>query len=93
MDPTSAPGLAAFILFHVVSLFVAWGTRLADGSRIEGVCQLGFFATMFGIAMSACFCGHIELGFSVPSGVTLVAMVLMAVADFRPTQEPVGRLH
>lgn len=93
MEPISVQALAGLILLHLAALAIAWGTRLATGSRVEGISQLSFFVAMFGIAMSACFCCQIELGFSVPSGVTLMVMVLTAVADFRPTQEPAGRLH
>jgi hypothetical protein len=92
MDPVSVPVVAALILLHAVAIVIAWATRLATGSRLEGLSQLGFFAAMFGIGASALFFCQIEFGFSVPSGITLVAMVLTAVADFRPTQEPVGRL-
>ena len=92
IDPISAKAVAALILLHVSALVIAWCTRLVTGTRWEGLSQLGFFLAMFGIGASACFCCQIEFSFSVPSGVILVAMVLTAVADFRPTQEPAGRL-
>jgi hypothetical protein len=93
MDSLSFQGLTGLVFLHAAALAVAWATRLANGSRLESVLQGGFLLAMFGVAASALFCCQIELGFSIPSGVTLVVMVLAAVADFRPTQEPAGRLH
>jgi hypothetical protein len=92
MDPVSVRLIIALAILHAVGLIAAWATRLARSPRIEAISQVSFFAAMGGIGLSACFCCQIELGFSVPSGVTLMAMVLMAVADFRPTHEPAGRI-
>jgi hypothetical protein len=93
MDSLSVGGLSGLISLHAFALAVAWGTRLASGSRVESLMQFGFLLAMFGVAACALFTCQIELGLSMPSGVTLVIMVLAAVADFRPTQEPAGRLH
>ena len=93
MEPISTQVVAGWVVLHIVALLAAWCTRLASGSSLEGFTQLGFYAAMACVGVVACFCGQLELGFSVPSGITLVAMVLLAVVDFRPTQEPAGRLH
>jgi hypothetical protein len=92
MDSISMPVLAGFVSLHLAGLAAAWATRLARGSRAEPMSQLAFFAIMGAIGLTACLCCRIELEFSVPSGVTLMAMVLTAVADFRPTHEPAGRI-
>jgi hypothetical protein len=93
MDPISARAIAAWILVHVGALAAAWGTRVAAGSRLESLFQIAFFVAMLCVGAVACMSCQLQLGFSVPSGVTLVLMVLAAVVDFRPTLEPVGRMH
>jgi hypothetical protein len=93
MEPISTPALSAWILVHVGALTIAWGTRLATGSRFELLSQLGFFLAMACVGGVACCFSQLELGLSVPSGVTLVGMVLMAVVDLRPTHEPASRLQ
>jgi hypothetical protein len=93
MDSLSLSTVTVLALLHVAALFAAWSTRLTNGSRLESLSQLACFAGMIAVGAAGCFCCQIELGFSLPSGVTLVVMVLAAVADFRPTQEPVGRLQ
>ncbi len=93
MDPISIPALAVWIGVHATGLFVAWITRLASGSRLETIAQFGFFTAMGVVGVTACFCCQFQLSFSVPSGITLVVMVLLAIVDFRPTHEPVGRMQ
>lgn len=93
VDATSSSTILILAVLHILALVLAWTTRLATGSRHEAISQLACFAAMAGVGAAGCFCCQIELGFSVPSGVTLVAMVLMAVVDFRPTQEPAGRVQ
>lgn len=93
MDPISTRVVAALFLVHCGALVAAWGTRVATGSRLEALSQIAFFAAMVCVGTSGCLCCQLELGLSVPSGVTLVAMVFTAVVDFRPTQEPVGRMQ
>jgi hypothetical protein len=92
VDSLSASAIAVLVLLHVAALISAWVTRLTNGSRHESLSQLACFAAMAVVGAAGCFCCQIELGFSLPSGVTLVVMVLTAVVDFRPTQEQVGRL-
>jgi hypothetical protein len=93
MDPLSTRAIVAWCFMHLLAILVAWGTRLATGTRCEALSQLGFLAAMLGVAATACWCCQLALGYSVPSGMTLVGMVLLAVVDLRPTQEQVGRLH
>jgi hypothetical protein len=93
MEPISIQAVAALAVLHLAAIAAAWTTRLTTGSRMEALSQLGCFAAMIAVGAVGCFCCQLELGLSVPSGVTLVIMVLMAVVDFRPTQEPAGRLH
>jgi hypothetical protein len=93
MEPISIQAVAALAFLHLAAIAAAWTTRLAVGSRMEALSQLGCLLAMIVVGAVGCFCCQLELGLSVPSGVTLVIMVLMAVLDFRPTQEPAGRLH
>jgi hypothetical protein len=93
MDAITIETQSGLIVVHALALAIAWGTRLANGSRLESLLQFGFLLAMLGVAACGLLCCQIELGFSIPSGVTLIVMVLAAVADFRPTQEPAGLLH
>ena len=89
MAPLASPVLFAFIAFHLAALACAWATRLAIGSRVEGVVQLAFFAALAAVGFVTWSSHQLDPGLGIPSGATLVAMVLMAVSDFRRTHEPI----
>jgi hypothetical protein len=80
--------LVGLVALHFAAVVTAWGTRVAAGSRAEGFLQLVFLASMAGVGLSAWYCHGHDLGLGIPSGLTLTAMVLTAVTDFRRTHEP-----
>jgi hypothetical protein len=77
----------AWIAFHILALGSACGTRIAAGSVLEGLAQLGFFACMAVIGAATFVCQQMEAAW-VWSGITLVLMVILAVVDFRRMLEP-----
>lgn len=85
----AAPWIAGWILLHVGGLALAWGTRIGSGARAEPFVQLAFMAAMAAIAATAMICHHQGSGITMPSGVTLVVMVVAAVSDIgrRPLPE------
>ena len=87
--------IVAWIVLHVGALATAYGTRVAAGSRLEGVLQITFFAAMLMIAGAIWACQETHAGAWGLSSITLVAMVLTAVVDFRKLGEPraVGRVY
>jgi hypothetical protein len=89
--PTAA--VAAYVVLHFGAIASAWGTRLAVGSRVESIMQLAFLVALAAIGFSTWFCHEHDLGLGIPSGMTLIAMVLMAVTDMRRTHEPHHHRH
>jgi hypothetical protein len=89
MDPISSGAAFGWITLHGVALAAAWGTRVATSPRIELAIQACFLAAMAAVGGTAWVCHQLELGLWIPSAVTLVAMVLTAVTDFRQTHESV----
>jgi hypothetical protein len=93
MAPVATPLLFAFLALHITALACAWGTRLSMGTRIEGFVQLAFLFALAAVGLVA-WTGHrLEPGLGLPSGATLIVMVLMAVGDFRRTHEPTHGSH
>lgn len=88
MDPISPWPVAAWVAMHVGAIAAAWATRLAVGSRAEGVFQILFFGAMAGVGLAAGVGHYLELHLWAPSVGTLITMVLTAVVDFRRTCEP-----
>jgi len=88
MESLSTVWLAGLLALHFGAIGTAWATRIAAGSRAEGLLQLLFLLAMAGVALSAWYCHGHDLGLGIPSGLTLTAMVLTAVTDFRGTHEP-----
>ena len=93
MAPAATSLLSAFIAFHVAALALAWGTRLAIGSKAESVVQTTFLVALAIVGFVAWSSHRIEPGLGIPSGATLVAMVLVAVGDFRRTHDPAHGTH
>jgi hypothetical protein len=77
----------AWIAFHLAALAVAFGTRVAAGSRLENVCQLFCFAAMVLVGIAIWFCQQAQAGSWGLSAATLIGMVLTAVVDFRKLGE------
>jgi hypothetical protein len=93
MDPLSLCTVIAWVALHVGAILIAWGTRVAIGSRAEVMLQLAFFAIMGAVGLAAAVCHALELGLWAPSVGTLILMVLTAVVDFRRTHEPAQIAH
>jgi hypothetical protein len=77
-----------WIFLHVLSFAWACGTRVAAGSRLETLAQLGFFVALAAIGASA-FLGRLVDASWIWSAVTFMAMVITAIVDFRHVGEPV----
>jgi len=87
MQPGSVWFVIGWIALHFVALASACGTRIAAGSCVENFMQLCFFAAMAAIGAATWVCQHLEVAWCW-SAITLVAMVLTAVIDFRRMSEP-----
>ena len=75
--------IAAWLLLHCGALSAAWGTRILAGSRAEIHVQIAFLLAMGGVGLAAWFCYHLQSELWILSAVTLIAMVLAAISDFR----------
>lgn len=94
MDAGYAWIVVAWIVLHIAALAAAYGTRIAAGSCLEMLAQVVFFAAMSLVGAAVWICQQAEAGSWGLSAVTLVAMVLTAVVDFRRLGDPahsVGR--
>jgi hypothetical protein len=91
MSLLAVSALVGFVGLHIAAIVCACGTRIASGSRVESLFQSLFYITMTAVGLAMIYCHQRELGLGIPSGATLVAMVLLAVIDCRRTQEPVHR--
>ena len=87
MESGSAWLVIGWIALHLAALATACGTRVAAGSSVENVVQLGFFAAMAVVGGTAWICQHLDAAWCW-SAITLVAMVLTAVVDLRRSNEP-----
>jgi len=75
--------IVVWIALHVVALAIAYGTRVAAGSRVEFLSQFAFFAAMLMVAFAIWACQETHAGAWGLSAITLIGMVLTAVVDFR----------
>jgi hypothetical protein len=89
MDATSLGLVVGWLVLHAGALLWAWATRIALGTRLEVPMQIGFFVAMSGVAGAAWVSKQLDLAIWIVSAVTLMAMVLTAVIDFRRLGEPV----
>ena len=87
MEAGSVWFVIAWIALHIAALAAACGTRIAAGSAVENLVQLGFYAAMAGVGAATWICQHLDVTWCW-SAMTLVAMVLTAVIDFRRVSEP-----
>ncbi len=89
MHLVSAWPITAFLALHLGAIACAVGTRVAAGSRFEFVFQFLFLAALVAVGVSTWCCHSEVLGIGIPSGITLIAMVLLAVTDLCRTHEPI----
>lgn len=87
MQPGSTLLVVGWIGLHFFALAAACGTRIAAGSYVEKLAQACFFAAMAAIGLATWICQQFDLGWTW-SAITLMAMVLTAVIDFRRVSEP-----
>ena len=87
--------IVVWITLHFGALAVAYGTRVAAGSCVEGLTQVVFYVAMLLIALAIWTCQEAHAGAWGLSAVTLIAMVLTAVVDFRKFGEhrSVGHMY
>jgi hypothetical protein len=91
MDQLSTWVVAGFFTLHFGAIVCAWGTRVALETRFEAASQCMFLLVMAAVGFAAWFCLSEDIGLGIPSGATLIVMVLTAVSDFRRTHEPAHR--
>jgi hypothetical protein len=84
----SSCAVLALIALHIGAVAAAWGTRVSAGSRAEGFVQLAFLLGMIGVGCCAWYCRQPDSGLGLASGTTVVAMMLLAIVDFRRTHDP-----
>ncbi|HEY4231869.1 MAG TPA: hypothetical protein VGM76_00445 [Lacipirellulaceae bacterium] len=84
----SSCAVLALIALHLIAVAAAWGTRVSAGSRAEGFVWLAFVLGMVAVGCCAWYCHQPDSGLGLPSGMTVVAMMLLAVVDFSRTHEP-----
>lgn len=75
--------IAAWILFHITAIAIAYATRVSTGSSLEGLVQIAFFTAMLVMGGAIWACQQVHAGAWGLSAVTLIVMVLTAVVDFR----------
>ena len=75
--------IAGWIVLHIAGIFAGWATRLVTGSRIDLLLQVTFFTLLCGLSGVAWWSHQLEHGLWIPTGFTMVTMVLMAVTDLR----------
>ena len=84
-----------WIVLHLTGIAVAYGTRISAGSCLEGLIQFAFYAAMLVIGGAIWACQQAHAGAWGLSAITLIAMVLTAVVDFRRLGDarPVGEAY
>jgi hypothetical protein len=87
--------IVVWIALHIAALGAAYGTRVAAGSHLEGLTQAVFYAAMLMMGFAIWACQQVHSGAWGLSAVTLIAMVLTAVVDFRKLGEhrSVGQMY
>ena len=96
MDAGYAWIVFAWIALHLAALAAAYGTRIAAGSKLENLAQIVCFAAMAMIGAAVLVSQQAQAGSWGLSAVTLMAMVLTAIVDFRKLHDsahPVGHTH
>ncbi len=88
MDFGSVWATSGFLALHLGAIACACGTRVAAGSPCERSFQFLFLLALGAVGMATWYCRDATLGLGIPSGMTLIAMILVAVTDFRRAHEP-----
>jgi len=88
MELVSVWAVNGFLALHLGAIACACGTRVAAGSRCERPLQLLFLFALGAVGVTTWYCRSGSLGLGIPSGMTLIVMVLLAVTDFRRTYDP-----
>jgi hypothetical protein len=88
MNSLPAWQIAGFIALHFGAITCALGTRIAAGSRYEALFQFLFLPSLAAIGLATWYCHSESLGIGIPSGITFMSMVLLAVTDFRRVHDP-----
>ncbi len=81
--------LTSFVFLHLGALACAWCTRVSAGSRFELCFQYLFLLALSAVGIATWYGHSVDFGRGIPSGITLISMVLLAVTDFRRYHEPV----
>lgn len=87
MDIGSDWIVVGWIALHTLALACAGGTRVAAGSRLEWLAQLGFYVALSAVGIATWVGPRVEAGWTW-SAMTFMAMVITAVVDFRRDAEP-----
>lgn len=87
MATGSAWLIVGWIALHIMALAWACGTRVAAGSRVEGLAQFGFYVALAMVGVAMLIGKQAEVGW-IWSAMTFMAMVITAVIDFRHAGEP-----
>jgi hypothetical protein len=87
--------IAVWVALHVAALVTAYGPSVAAGSSLESITQLAFYGAMMLMGAAIWACQQTHVGTWGLSAVTLIAMVLTAVVDFRKMGDTrhVSHLH
>jgi hypothetical protein len=88
MNSLPAWQLAGFLALHLGAIACAFATRIAAGTRYEVVFHCLFLPALAAVGLATWYCHSAAIGIGIPSGSTLIAMVLLAVTDFHRTHEP-----
>jgi hypothetical protein len=83
MEFSESLWIVGWIFLHTAGIFAGWATRLVTGSRLDLLLQVAFFTLLCGLSGVAWWSHQLEHGLWIPTGFTMVAMVLMAVTDLR----------
>ena len=87
MEPGSTLARCRLDWLALFAFASACGTRIAAGSYVEKLAQLCFFAAMAVIGAAIWIGQQLDVAWTW-SAITLMAMVLTAVIDFRRVSEP-----
>jgi hypothetical protein len=83
----SAWFVVGWISLHIMALAWAYGTRVAAGSRVENLAQLGFYIALATVGAAMWIGQRVDAGWTW-SAMTFMAMVITAIVDFRRVGEP-----
>lgn len=79
--------LVGWIALHIVAFAWACGTRVAAGSSVEGLAQVGFYVALALVGVAMLSGRQVDVGW-IWSALTFMAMVITVVVDFQHGGEP-----